>query len=199
MVATRYRNWTRTPNCWLTRQWVVTTPGQVSPFRQVRRFLVVFNVSNSFRTRGQWLCGACQPCVTTVINDLHTCVGPGKYHLSSPHLHTRLHFLCVFPFTSFSFPFPTPTSPPTHPHTQPLPDSLCSQSSLAVVYSASVLGFLRFIRFIRSNGLWSLSPLGSWDFPWYQPLNCVMGPNQNSNYGPRRCNRRHQNHKDIPV
>lgn len=82
--------------------------GQVSPFRQVRRFLVVFNVSNSFRTRGQCLCGACQLCVTTVINDLHTCVGPGKYPLSSPHLHARLRSLCVFPFTSFSFPSSTP-------------------------------------------------------------------------------------------
>lgn len=86
--------------------------GQVSPFRQVRRFLVVFNVSTSFRTRGQWLCRACQPCVTTVINDLHTCVGPGKYHLSSPHLHARPRCLCVFPFTSFSFPSSTPS--PNH-------------------------------------------------------------------------------------
>lgn len=115
--------------------------GQVSYFRQIRRFLVVFNVSNSFRTRGQWLCGACQLCVTTVINELHTWVGPGKYPLSSPHLHARLHSLCVFPFTSFSFLSST------------LPHSLCSQSLLAVVHfqnSVLVLGFFYKFLYILS-------------------------------------------------
>lgn len=120
MVAVAVQNsvWTRTPqpptdtsvgcDCAM-----VGLSGQVSPFRQVWRFLVVFSVSNSFRTRGQAHCGACQPCLSTVINDLHTCVGPGKYHLSSPHLHARLHSLCALPYT--------PAPLPHRPH----PRSLC--------------------------------------------------------------------------
>lgn len=61
----------------------------------------------------------CQPSVSTVINDLHTSVGPVKYQLSSPHLHACLlshsPSLCVFSFTNFS-----PFSPP--PHSYPNPD-----------------------------------------------------------------------------
>lgn len=41
----------------------------------------------------------CQPCVSTVINDLHTSVGSVKYQLSSPHMHSCL-LLCPILFGS---------------------------------------------------------------------------------------------------
>lgn len=107
----------------------------------------------------------CQPSVSTVINDLHTPVGPVKYQLSSPHLHGCLFpdlplFVSPFLFhSSFSFLF----YPPRIYHFNPNP------VFALFIFPKSLLLFISFVSLFSFFFLFSFSCI-----PFPSPLFSVL-------------------------